>query len=63
MRQLSEAEAILEEALELMTKRNEAQGMSWTDAKRNAYAGMFGMLGYKTSKKYAKKVLQVAKEW
>jgi predicted nucleic acid-binding protein len=63
MRQLSEAEAILQEALEVMTKRNEDTGMSWTDARRNAYAGMFGMLGYNTSKKYAKKVLQIAKEW
>jgi len=63
MRQLSEAEAMLEEALEAMTKKNEAKGMSWADAKRNAYAGMFGMLGHNTSKKYAKKVLQIAKEW
>jgi hypothetical protein len=37
--------------------------MSWTDARRNAYAGMFGMLGHNTRKKYAKKVLQIAKEW
>jgi hypothetical protein len=63
MRKLTEAEAILEEALEVLTKKNEAKGMSWADAKRNAYAGMFGMLGHNTSKTYAKKVLEIAKEW
>jgi hypothetical protein len=63
MRKLTEAEAILEEALEVLTKKNEAKGMSWADAKRNAYAGMFGMLGHNTSKAYAKKVLEIAKEW
>ena len=63
MRQLSEAEVMLQEALEVMTKKNEDKGMSWTDARRNAYAGMFGMLGHNTRKKYAKKVLQIAKEW
>jgi hypothetical protein len=63
MRKLTEAEAILEEALEVLTKKNEAKGMNWTDAKRNAYAGMFGMLAHKTSKAYAKKVLEVAKDW
>jgi hypothetical protein len=63
MSKLSEAEVMLQEALEVMTKKNEGLGMSWTDARRNAYAGMFGMLGHNTSKKYAKKVLQIAKEW
>ena len=63
MSKLLEAEVMLQEALEVMTKKNEDKGMSWTDARRNAYAGMFGMLGHNTSKKYAKKVLQIAKEW
>jgi len=63
MSKLSEAEVMLQEALEVMTKKNQDKGMSWTDARRNAYAGMFGMLGHNTSKKYAKKVLQIAKEW
>jgi hypothetical protein len=59
----SEAQLLLAEALKVMTEKNEANGMSWGDASRNAYAGMFGMLGLRTSKAYAKKVLEIAKEW
>lgn len=54
---------MLDEALDLLTKKNVAKGEKWSTARLLAFSAMYGMLGHKISKKHAEFVLQVAKEW
>jgi hypothetical protein len=58
-----ESKEMLEEALEILTQKNLAKGEKETFARHLALSAMYGMLSTDVSKKKAKIVLEIAKEW
>lgn len=54
---------MLEKALEILTQKNLAKGEKETFARHLALSAMYGMLSTDVSKKKAKIVLEIAKEW
>lgn len=58
-----ESKEMLDQALELITQKNQAKGDDWAKARLLAFSAMYGMLGHKVSKNQAKVVLEIAEEW
>ena len=58
-----EPKEMLEEALDILVKKNLEKGNQHTMARMLALSAMYGMLSNDVSKKKAKIVLEIAKEW
>ena len=58
-----EPKEMLDVALDILTEKNKQAGNKETFARHLALSAMYGMLSNDVTKKQAKLVLEIAKEW